>query len=78
MSIYPFIKTFSLLNKNAYQSINMNLASTTILNNKRKLLCGGQHASSKTFKTCTHFMDKKNSLSCNISINNPFSKGATK
>ena len=25
----------------------MNLASTTLLNNKRKLQCGGQHASSK-------------------------------
>ena len=58
--------------------MNMNQASTRLLNNKHKLQCGGQHASTKTHKICTHGVDQKNSLSCYIYINNPFPKGITK
>ena len=56
----------------------MNQASTTLINNKHKLQCGGQHASTKTHEICTHFVDQKNSLSRYIYINNPFPNGITK
>ena len=56
----------------------MNLASTTLLNNKRKLQCGGQHASSKTFETCTHFMDKKKKFILLHLYKKPISKGSNK
>ena len=58
--------------------MNMNQASTTLINNKHKLQCGGQHASTKTHEICTHFVDQKNSLSRYIYINNPFPNGITK
>ena len=58
--------------------MNMNQASATLINNKHKLQCGGQHASTKTHEIYTHFVDQKNSLSCYIYINNPFPNGITK
>ena len=32
--------------------MNMNQASTTLVNNKHKLQCGGQHASTKAHEIC--------------------------
>ena len=58
--------------------MNMNQASTKLLNNKHKLQCGGQHASTKTHKICTYCVNHKNSLSSYIYINIPFPKGIRK
>ena len=77
ISIYPFIKMFSLLNKNQLR-IWIRTRHQQLLNNKHKLQCGGQHASTKTHKICTHCVDQKNSLSCYIYITNSFPKGITK